>query len=95
MKTVLCVSRNCGYEWKAICLDFDLAVQGLTFDVAQALLTNAIANYIDHALKQDEPTRSRLLNRRTPFLRRICWRFACTILEKRIVRVPVPQIDAT
>lgn len=69
-----CVARSYREgEWEAICLDFDLAVQGATFEEVQANLNEAIGAYAAAALEEPEPSRSYLLTRRAPFLTRLAW----------------------
>jgi hypothetical protein len=72
-KAVVCIASGRGREWEAFCLDFDLAVQGRSYDEARASLAHAIHMYVDAALAEPEPVRSRLLARRAPFLVRLTW----------------------
>jgi hypothetical protein len=76
---VLCVARRHGEEWEAFCLNFDLAVQGRSFDEVRALLSEAIRTYLEDASAETEPTRSRLLRRGVPLHVRLlwAWRFLC------------------
>jgi hypothetical protein len=67
------VAHGHGDEWEAYCLDFDLAVQGTSFEEVQASLEVAIRMYLEAALSEPEPVRSRLLNRRAPFFVRLSW----------------------
>jgi hypothetical protein len=59
--------------WEAICLDLDIAVAGESFDEVKAILNQAVASYFADAQREDEPTRSQLLNRRVPFWSRLRW----------------------
>jgi hypothetical protein len=68
-----CVAHHRGEQWEAICLDFDLAVQGRTFEDVQARLQEAIGTYVEDALAQPEPSRSKLLHRRAPLTARLSW----------------------
>lgn len=71
-----CVARGKGGRWEGLCLDLDLAVQGRSFDEVRALLTEAIASYVEDASAEMEPARSRLLTRRAPFRIRLLWALA-------------------
>jgi hypothetical protein len=53
-------------HWEAVSLDFDIAVQGETFKEVEALLREAVETYVEDAMREDEPTRARLLSRRAP-----------------------------
>ena len=59
--------------WEAFCLDFDIAVQAKTFDAAKDCIEQAIATYVQDAMKEAEPHKSRLLNRRAPLWVRLMW----------------------
>jgi predicted RNase H-like HicB family nuclease len=54
-------------RWWAICLDFDIAVQGESFPEVRDSLHEAIDAYLDRAsdLPEDEP--AQLLQRRAPW----------------------------
>jgi predicted RNase H-like HicB family nuclease len=79
----LCVARRGGEWWEALCLDFDLAVQGRSFDEVRALLDEAVNTYVEDARAEAEPARSRLLSRRVPLHVRAlwAWRFFMTALR--------------
>jgi len=70
---VLCVARRHGEDWEAFCLNFDLAVQGRSFDEVRSLLSEAIMTYIEDASTEPEPARSRLLRRGVPLHVRLLW----------------------
>ena len=72
-KAVVCVASGRGTDWEAFCLDFDLAVQGRSFEEVRSSLGRAIDMYLDSVLKEPEPLRSRLLARKAPFLVRLSW----------------------
>jgi hypothetical protein len=75
-ESALCVASGHGSRWEAFCLDFDLAVQGESLEEVRALLGGAIQMYIQTAVAEPEPNRSRLLDRKVPFLIRLmlAWR---------------------
>ncbi len=70
-ETLLCFAHGTSQGWEAICVDFDIAVQGDSFQETQTLLSDAIALYVECALREDDETRRKLLNRRAPFLTRV------------------------
>jgi len=70
---IICIAHGSEGSWEAICLDYDLAVSGETFDQVQGLMSEVIASYVHDAMKEDEPHRSRLLSRRAPFFARLRW----------------------
>jgi hypothetical protein len=68
-----CVAHGSSRGWEALCLDFDISVQGHTFEEVRCGLEDAVRTYVEDALKEDEPHRSRLLNRRPPLGIRLLW----------------------
>lgn len=72
-KYLYCVAHSHGDRWEGICFDFDLAVEGRTFEDVQTLLREAIDTYVEDASAQPEPARSRLLGRRAPLRARLAW----------------------
>ncbi|HEY7299157.1 MAG TPA: hypothetical protein VH684_14725 [Xanthobacteraceae bacterium] len=70
---VLCVARRHGEGCEAFCLNFDLAVQGRSFDEVRTLLSEAIRTYIEDASAEPEPGRSNLLRRGVPLHVRVLW----------------------
>jgi predicted RNase H-like HicB family nuclease len=78
MSSVLCFAHGRGREWEAICVDFDIAVQGDSFDEVKAMLDEAVSGYIDAVMQEAEPVRARLLNRRAP------WHVRATLTFKLI-----------
>jgi predicted RNase H-like HicB family nuclease len=59
--------------WEAFSLDFDLAVQGRSFEEVSQGLREAIATYLQDVAAEQEPARSRLLRRRVPMRVRLMW----------------------
>jgi hypothetical protein len=68
-----CIAHGAGERWEAICLDFDIAVQGHSLDEVSRLLRETIETYVADALAQEEPVRSQMLHRSVPFLVRASW----------------------
>lgn len=65
-KRVLCYAHGRPNAWEALCLDFDIAVQGASFDEVKALLDEAIRTYVEDACAESPETARQLLNRRAP-----------------------------
>jgi hypothetical protein len=80
---ILCVARGRGDRWEALCLDFDIAVQGRSFDEVRSMLSDAVTSYIADAEGEAEPARSKLLQRTVPLHVRLlwAWRFFRTALS--------------
>lgn len=70
-KRVLCYARGVPGDWEAFCVDFDIAVQGETFEQVAALLNEAVLSYADDACHEDQATTRRLLHRRAPLFWRL------------------------
>lgn len=93
-----CVARGRDHQWQAFCLDFDLAVQGRSFDEVAKLLETAVLEYVRSAMNEPEPARSQLLHRRVPLLTRLVWSWRVamwTLMGKReaeesTIGFPVP-----
>src|SRR5215475_4149213 len=74
-QVLVCVAHGHAQSWEAICLDFDLAVQGHSLAEVRDSIEQAIIDYIEAARAEAEPARSRLLSRRAPFWVRLGWAF--------------------
>lgn len=72
-RLLLCVAHGRPEGWEAICLDYDIAVQGQSFAEVREVLNDAIHTYVEDAMKEDERTRRQLLDRRAPFWARLAW----------------------
>ncbi|MGQ0675964.1 MAG: hypothetical protein ACT4N4_07765 [Rhodospirillales bacterium] len=70
-RTITCYAEGSGDRWEAICLDFDIAVQGGSFDDVYRGLRDSIALYLDHVATLPEADRRRLLARRAPLAERM------------------------
>jgi hypothetical protein len=68
-----CVARGSPQGWEALCLDFDISVQGRSFEEVRRGLEEAVRTYVEDASKEEEPHRSRLLKRRAPLGIRLLW----------------------
>jgi hypothetical protein len=65
-RLIRCFAEGCEGKWEATCLDFDLAVQGRSFQDVYEKLSDQIALYVEGVAALPEPDRDRLLNRRAP-----------------------------
>lgn len=72
-KYMSCVARGNDDHWLAVCLDLDIMVEGTSLEEVQETLRYAVRTYIEDAMKEDEPSRTGLLNRRAPFFVRLAW----------------------
>jgi predicted RNase H-like HicB family nuclease len=67
-RTLTCFASGSAVEgWEAICIDFDIAVQGESFEDVFRLMTEAIQVYVDSALAEEPSVRDRLLHRSAPW----------------------------
>jgi predicted RNase H-like HicB family nuclease len=82
---MVCIAAGHDDDWEAFCLDYNLAVQGRSFEEVKRDLLIAIDMYVQAALEEPEPARSQLLSRRAPFFVRLKWAwrlFAARISSK-------------
>lgn len=71
---VQCAAQGTNDSWEAFCIDFDLAVQGSSFEEVRDSLNKAIVMYIEAAVaEKNREDRVRLLTRRAPFWVRMKW----------------------
>jgi len=70
---IFAIARGHKDHWEAICFDFDIAVQGRTFNEVQRLMFEAVESYVEDAMKEDEATCKRLMSRRAPLSVRLSW----------------------
>ena len=73
MRNLLCFAKGRDGSWEALCVDYDIAVQGASFFEVQYDLADAISDYVAAAKEQDEQTRDKLLARRAPLWVRLKW----------------------
>ena len=66
VKKLVCFARGREGDWEAICLDFDIAVHGRSFEDVQQLLRISIADYIESAAQESPEAAARLLRRSAP-----------------------------
>ncbi len=67
MNSVVCFAHGQDGQWEALCVDFDIAVHGRSFEEVQKALNEAIWTYVEDAEKESPSVRKALLNRRSPW----------------------------
>lgn len=79
---VTCYAEGLGDKWEAVCLDFDIAVQGNSFDDVFKELNIAIGSYLEYVRELPESERAQFLNRSVPLsmIIKIAWHAVLTIL---------------
>ncbi|MBV8071903.1 MAG: hypothetical protein JO270_18485 [Acidobacteriaceae bacterium] len=75
-KLLRCYAERHGGQWEAFCVDFDIAVQGSTFEEVYRVLNIAVTDYVERANELPAQDRRRLLHRRAPFRSRLWFLFA-------------------
>lgn len=53
-------------DWQAICVDFDLAVQGESLEDVRRELADAIETYLEYVADLPQDEQARFLNRKAP-----------------------------
>jgi hypothetical protein len=77
MKRVLrCYAERRQGIWEAFCIDFDLAVQGHSFEEVYQSLNRAIGDYVERVRELPISDRDRLLRRRAPLSVRLSFLFS-------------------
>lgn len=65
--SVLCIAEGGHGKWTALCLTFDIAVEGNSFTDVKESLDCAIKMYLEEVMSLPENDRSRLLKRSVPW----------------------------
>lgn len=65
-KAIWCYAEGQQGNWEAICLDFDLSVQGESFDAVYRDLHESILMYLDYIEGLPKDEQAQFLNRRVP-----------------------------
>ncbi len=68
-----CVAHEHNEAWEALCLDFDIAVQGRSLEDVTTSLNEAIASYVEDAHREPEDIQKKLLSRSAPLSARLAW----------------------
>lgn len=66
-RTLHCRAWGADGRWEAICLDFDLAVQGSSWEEVRSSLDQAIQLHLEASDALPAADRLRMLRRRSPF----------------------------
>lgn len=74
IRTLRCFATQSNETWEAICLDLDIAAQGISFEDADHNLRDAVAMYVEYIDTLSIEERKNFLRRRVPLATRI--RFA-------------------
>jgi hypothetical protein len=77
------IAHGRGDEWEAFSLDFDLAVQGRSFEEVSKLLNEAVNMYVEAAMEKPEPVRGELLRRTAPLWVRLMWAWRVAVWTLR------------
>jgi len=71
---VYCYASGRDGHWQAVCLDYDLMVEGRSLEDVKERLTQMVRTYREDALAEPEPARSQLLSRRAPWHVWLAWK---------------------
>ena len=70
-ETATCYAWGRKGEWDALCVDFDLAAHGKSFEEVRSEIQDAIETYVSYVAELPEPERTRLINRKAPLVMRL------------------------
>lgn len=92
---VHCYAEGRPGQWEAFCLDFDLAVQGTSYQDVEAKLRNQIQLFLESVYDLPEADRQRLLNRSAPIsmYARVMWRVLSAIWNRSANRKQRADFD--
>jgi hypothetical protein len=74
-KLLRCYAERHEGRWEAFCVDFDIAVQGSTFEEVYHVLNVAVTDYVGRVNELAAPERHRLLRRSAPLWSRLRFLF--------------------
>jgi hypothetical protein len=86
---IRCYAEGRSGSWEGVCLDFDIAVNGKTFEEVLQHLDEAIALYLERLAELPEDERRRLLRRRSPLAMRV--KFLWHVLRNTLWRHDGPN----
>ncbi len=66
-ETLRCYAYGRGNEWEAICIDFDMAVHGRSFEEVQASLAESLRLFLETVADLPPEERRRFLKRQSPW----------------------------
>ena len=70
-KVLHCYAEGREGDWEAICLDYDIAVQGRSFEEVARSLREAVVLYLESLKDLPQADQERLLQRRAPLRLRL------------------------
>ncbi len=83
-KAIWCYAEGRPGNWEAVCLDFDLAVQGRSFDEVYRELDDSISMYLEYVRSLPEGEQRRFLSRKVPLNLRL--RFVLVLLATTLFK---------
>ena len=66
MRKLTCYAWGKPGDWEALCIDYDLAAQGDSFEEVRSELADAVETYLDYVSDLPEKERRVFLNRKSP-----------------------------
>lgn len=75
-KVLHCYAEGRDGDWEAICLDYDIAVQGRSFEEVAQSLREAVALFLEAAADLPENDRRAVLGQRAPIAVRLKFLFS-------------------
>ena len=71
MRKLTCYAWGKPGDWEALCVDYDLAAQGASFEEVRRELSDAVDTYLDYVSDLPESEQRAFLNRKTPLSLRL------------------------
>lgn len=73
VRTIHCYAEGRPGDWEAFCLDFDLAVQGSSFEDVYSELNESICLYLEYVSGLPVEERAAFIRRKSPLSVRFCF----------------------
>ena len=77
---VTCVAERKGGKWEVICLDFDIAIQGDSFEEVTKEMDIALNDFLEYVLTLPKEEARMLLRRRAPLSLRLYYSFRFALM---------------
>ena len=71
MRKLTCYAWGRPGDWEALCVDYDLAAQGPSFEEVRRELADAVDTFLDYVSALPESERRQFLNRKAPLSLRV------------------------
>ena len=71
MRKLTCYAWGKPGDWEALCVDYDIAAQGESFDQVRRELADAVETYLDYVSDLPETEQRAFLNRKAPLILRL------------------------